>query len=165
MVVIFQILVPIIILTLLPFIPETPRWYIQHGDRVDEARTSLRRVRATEQEVEDEILTIREALEFEKEAISSSYSALWKDRSVRKRLLLAFVLNIGQQLTGQGTLNTYSTAIYKKVFSNPSTIALINALNATFGILFTLNTVVRIIGSLSSHSPGSIMSSSLLHSS
>jgi hypothetical protein len=39
---------------------------------------------------------IREALEFEKEAISSSYSALWKDRSVRKRLLLAFVVNAGQ---------------------------------------------------------------------
>ena len=141
MVVIFQILVPIIILTLLPFIPETPRWYIQHGGRVDDARASLRRVRATEQEVEDEILVIREALEFEKEAISNSYTALWKDPSVRKRLLLAFVLNIGQQLTGQGTLNTYSTAIYKKVFTNPSTIALINALNATFGILFTLNAV------------------------
>ncbi|TEY74210.1 hypothetical protein BOTCAL_0075g00120 [Botryotinia calthae] len=141
LVVIFQMLVPIIILTLLPFIPESPRWYVQHGGRVDDARAALRRVRATEQDVEDEILVIREALEFEKEAISSSYSALWKDRSVRKRLILAFILNIGQQLTGQGTLNTYSTAIYKKVFPNASTIALINALNATFGILFTLNAV------------------------
>jgi len=141
MVVIFQILVPIIILALVPFIPESPRWYIQHGGQAEKARASLRRVRKTEQDVEDEILVIREALEFEKEAISSSYTALWKDRSVRKRLLLAFVLNIGQQLTGQGTLNTYSTAIYKKVFTNVSTIALINALNATFGILFTLNAV------------------------
>lgn len=134
-------LVPIIILTLLPFIPESPRWYIQHGGQVEAARAALRRVRETEQEVEDEILVIREALEFEKKAISSSYSALWKDRSVRKRLILAFILNIGQQLTGQGTLNTYSTAIYKKVFPEASTIALINALNATFGIIFTLNAV------------------------
>jgi MFS family permease len=141
MVVIFQMLVPLIIIALLPFIPESPRWYVQHGDQLDKARASLRRVRETEQDVEDEILIIREALEFEKEAISSSYSALWKDRSVRKRLLLAFVLNIGQQLTGQGTLNVYSTAIYKKVFTNKSTIALINALNATFGIIFTLNAV------------------------
>jgi len=78
-------------------------------------------------------------LEFEKEAISSSYSALWKDRSVRKRLFLAFIINMGQQLTGQGSLNTYSTTIYKGVFTDPSQIALINALNATFGILFTLN--------------------------
>lgn len=29
--------------------------------------------------------------------------------------------------------------IYKKVFTSSSTIALINALNATFGIIFTLN--------------------------
>jgi MFS family permease len=159
MVVIFQMLVPVIILALLPFIPETPRWYIQHGNQMDRARNSLRRVRETEQDVEDELLIIREAIEFEKEAISSSYTALWKDRSIRKRLLLAFVINIGQQLTGQGslnrtpscynhkltlirgTLNTYSSTIYKKVFTNSSTINLINALNATFGILFTLNAV------------------------
>ncbi|KFZ09279.1 hypothetical protein V502_08840 [Pseudogymnoascus sp. VKM F-4520 (FW-2644)] len=138
-VVIFQIMVPIYIIILLPFIPETPRWYLQHGDRVDDARATLRRVRETEQEVEDEILMIREALEFEKEAISSSYSALWKDRSVRKRLILAFILNAGQQVTGQGTLNTYSTIIYKGVFKSQSQISLINALNATFGIIFTLN--------------------------
>lgn len=141
MVVIFQMLVPIIILCLLPTIPESPRWYIQHGQQVDKARATLRRVRETEQDVEDEILVIREAIEFEKEAISGSYSALWKDRSIRKRLLLAFVLNMGQQVTGQGTLNTYSTAIYKKVFKNLSTIALINALNATAGILFTANAI------------------------
>lgn len=137
----FQMLVPIIILCLLPFIPETPRWYIQHGGRVDKARETLRQVRDTEQEVEDEILVIREALEFEKEAISSSYSALWKDRSVRKRLLIAFVINAGQQITGQGTLNTYSSKIYSKVFTSKSTIALINALNATCGILFTANAI------------------------
>jgi len=139
MVVIFQLLVPIIILAQLWAIPETPRWYIQHGNRLDDARASLYRVRDTDQEVEDEILVIREAIEFEKEAISSSYSALWKDKSVRKRLYLALILNAGQQITGQGTLNTYSTIVYKKVFKDASQIALINALNATFGILFTLN--------------------------
>jgi MFS family permease len=138
-VVIFQLLVPVIILSLITTIPGTPRWYIQHGNDVEKARKALQRVRETDQDVEDEILMIREALEFEKEAISSNYSALWKDRSVRKRLLLAFVLNAGQQVTGQGTLNTYSTKIYQKVFSSSSQIALINALNATFGILFTLN--------------------------
>ncbi|MCJ1308176.1 hypothetical protein MMC25_001828, partial [Agyrium rufum] len=139
MVVIFQLLVPIIILILLCFLPGTPRWFIQHGGQIDKARASLRKVRDTEQEVEDEILIIREALEYEKEAISSGYSALWKDRSVRKRLLFAAVINAGQQCTGQGTLNTYSTKIYQKIFTDSSQIALINALNATFSILFTLN--------------------------
>ncbi|KAH8706018.1 general substrate transporter [Talaromyces proteolyticus] len=140
MVVIFQLLVPILILALLPTIPGTPRWYIQKK-KIEKARSALRLIRDTEDEVEQEILQIREALEYEKEAISSSYSALWKDRSIRKRLLLAFVINAGQQLTGQGSLNTYSTKIYQKVFTSSSQIALINALNATFGIIFTLNAI------------------------
>lgn len=138
MVVIFQLLMPVLILAQVFFIPESPRWSVKKK-RIAQARQSLREIRASEQDVEDEILVIREALEFEKEAISSSYSALWKDRSIRKRLLLAFIMNAGQQVTGQGSLNTYSTIVYKKVFKSDSTIALINALNATFGILFTLN--------------------------
>lgn len=140
-VVIFQLLVPVTILCLLFTLPGTPRWYLRrHGD-VDKARAALRRVRDTEEEVEIEITEIREALEYEKEAVSSGYAALWKDKSVRKRLFLAFVINMGQQCTGQGSLNTYSTKIYQKVFTNADTILLINALNATFGIIFTANAI------------------------
>lgn len=147
MVVLFQVLVPALILVLLPFQPETPRWYIQRRGDVERARASLRRIRDTEAEVADEVTAIREALAYEKEGLTRSkgcargYGALFKDPSVRRRLLLAVALNMGQQLTGQGTLNTYSTAIYKKVWTSTSTINLINALNATFGILFTLNAV------------------------
>ncbi|PKX94189.1 putative MFS sugar transporter [Aspergillus novofumigatus IBT 16806] len=141
MVVIFQLLVPCLILALLPTIPGSPRWFLQRGDNVEKARAALRRVRETDEEVEEEILRIREALEYEKEAISSNYSALWKDKSLRKRMLLALVINAGQQVTGQGSLNSYSTKIYQKVFPSSGTIALINALNATFGIIFTLNAV------------------------
>lgn len=137
MVVIFQLLVPCIILTLLPFIPGSPRWFIKKN-MPEKARAALLTVR-DEATCDQELLSIREAVAFENEAISSGYSALWKDKSVRKRLLLAFVINAGQQVTGQGTLNTYSTKIYQKVFTSASTIALINALNATFAIFFTLN--------------------------
>ena len=139
MVVIFQILMPIVILSQIFFIPESPRWHIQKNKNYDAAKTSLMRVRDTEQEADDEIHTIREAIEFEAEAISSGYSALWKDKSIRKRMYIAMIINAGQQITGQGTLNSYSTIIYKKVFKAADTIALINALNATFGIIFTLN--------------------------
>ncbi|CAI7632822.1 unnamed protein product [Penicillium bialowiezense] len=141
MVVIFQLLVPVMILALLPTIPESPRWYVKKGNHIEKARAALRKVRDTEEEVEQELLEIREAIEYEKEAISGNYSALWKDKSLRKRMALALVLNAGQQVTGQGSLNSYSTKIYKKVFTSDSQIALINALNATFGILFTLNAV------------------------
>jgi MFS family permease len=138
MVVIFQILMPLVILSQVFFIPESPRWYVQHG-KIEQARLALAKVRDTDQEVEDELLQIREALEFEKEAISSGYSALWKDKSIRKRMYLAMIINAGQQITGQGTLNSYSTIVYKKVFKDPAQIALINALNATWGIIATMN--------------------------
>ncbi|EGR44552.1 sugar transporter [Trichoderma reesei QM6a] len=139
MVVIFQMMVPIIIMILLPFQPESPRWHIQRHGNMEAAKAALRKIRDTEQEIDEEVLAIREALEYEKEAISNNYTALFKDPSIRKRLYLAFIINVGQQLSGQGTLNTYSTAIYKKVWTSTQTINLINALNATFGILFTLN--------------------------
>ena len=139
--VLFQLLVPIIVLCLLPTMPGTPRWYIKKNGDIEKARNALRRVRDTDEEVEAELMEIREAIEFEKEAISSNYSALWKDKSIRKRLLIAFVINAGQQITGQGSLNSYSTKIYQKVFKSADTIMLINALNATCGILFTLNAV------------------------
>lgn len=118
-----------------------PHRYIQRGNNVEKARRALRRVRATDDEVEDELLRIREAIEYEKEAISGTYAALWKDKSLRKRMYLALVINAGQQVSGQGTLNTYSTKIYEKVFKSANQIALINALNATFGIIFTLNAI------------------------
>jgi hypothetical protein len=115
--------------------------FIKRGNNIEKARAALRRVRDTEEEVEDELLQIREAIEYEKEAISGNYSALWKDKSLRKRMLLALIINAGQQITGQGSLNSYSTKIYQKIFTSSSQIALINALNATFGIIFTLNAV------------------------
>lgn len=144
MVVIFQIMMPIIICAQLPFMPESPRWLVSKKKDVEGARKALRRVRSTEQEVEEELQTIRDAVEYESEMHSDGFKAyvsLLKDASIRKRLYLAFFINIGQQLSGQGTLNSYSSTIYKKVYSSTDTINLINALNATFGILFTLNAV------------------------
>ena len=92
MVVIFQMLVPTLIIVLLPWQPETPRWHIQrHGD-VDAAKASLRKVRDTEEEVEAEVIAIREAIEYEKEISGVGYKTLFKEPSIRKRLLLAFIL-------------------------------------------------------------------------
>ena len=62
MVVIFQLLVPILIVAQTPFIPESPRWYVKKG-KLEAARESLSRVRDTEQDVADELLMIREAIE------------------------------------------------------------------------------------------------------
>src|SRR6478735_4629441 len=75
LVVIFQVLVPTFAIILLPFQPESPRFLITKG-KVDEARAALRRIRETDEEVEEEVLGIQAAIEYEKEAISPGYRAL-----------------------------------------------------------------------------------------
>ncbi|KAH6723054.1 general substrate transporter [Leptodontidium sp. MPI-SDFR-AT-0119] len=133
-----QLIAPTFIIANIWACPESPRWYIQK-DRTDDAVKSLQRIREDANQIDMELQEIRQAIAFEQESISGSYKPLWTDKTVRHRLLLAIALNVGQQLTGQGSLNNYSTIIYKQVFSDNSTIQLINALNGTFGILFTLN--------------------------
>lgn len=135
-VVIFQLLLPVLITIQLPWVPESPRWLIHRRNDVDAARKALFRMRSDSVEVEAEILAIRQAIEYEKEGVSTGakwYLQMIKDPSIRTRLLLGFAINIGQQLGGQGTLNSYSSTIYKKVFQSVDSINLINALNSTCG--------------------------------
>ncbi|KAI2624777.1 hypothetical protein GGS21DRAFT_546779 [Xylaria nigripes] len=120
LVVVFQILVPFIIFLLQSWQPESPRWWIQRHDNIKEAKKALSRICETKQDVEDEILAIREAIEYEKEAISGFHTALFKDPSLRKRMYLAFVINVGDLDLERNN-------------------QLVNALNATFIIIFTLN--------------------------
>ncbi|RDL38714.1 Uncharacterized protein BP5553_03054 [Venustampulla echinocandica] len=134
-----QIIAPVFIVSSLWACPESPRWYIQK-DRTEEAVAALMQIRNSREEVDVEIEQIQQAVAFEqKNNISGSYGPLWNDPSVRSRLILAILMNVGQQCTGQGSINNYSTIIFQKVFKNNDTIQLINALNATLGILFTLN--------------------------
>lgn len=90
MVVIFQIMTPTFIIIAIFFCPESPRFYISKG-KFDEARASLRRVRDSEEQVEEEMCFIRQAIEFEKESIDGRYWPLWKDKTVRHRLCKHFL--------------------------------------------------------------------------
>ncbi|KFY13091.1 hypothetical protein V492_03496 [Pseudogymnoascus sp. VKM F-4246] len=139
-----QIIGPAFIVSSLWACPESPRWYVQKG-RTEEAVAALLRIRNSREEVDAEIEQIQLAVAFEqKNNISGSYGPLWKDPSVRARLILAILMNVGQQCTGQGSLNNYSTIIFQKVFKDNDTIQLLNALNAILGIFFTLTATVTI---------------------
>lgn len=82
---IFQLLAPILIIITISFCPESPRWLVKH-DRMEEAVKALSQVRDDPERVQHEISDITRALQFEKDEISSGLSALWKDKSIRKRL-------------------------------------------------------------------------------
>lgn len=138
LVTILQLICPVLILIGMALAPETPRWLVAKG-KMEQARHVLRLTRPAE-DVDNELLSIDEAITFEKQNMAGvSYKFFFTDPSTRWRFFIACVINFGQQATGQGSLNNYSTIIYKKVFHSADTIALINALNATLGIIFTLN--------------------------
>lgn len=133
----------------------SPRWLVAHG-HIDRARAVLQKTRDPDA-YEEELAGIIEAINYEKIHMSGvSYKQFIFDPSTRWRFFLAVVINFGQQATGrfyrscivrilhfhgtgQGSLNSYSTIIYSKVFKSNSTVQLINAINASLGILFTLN--------------------------
>jgi hypothetical protein len=81
----FQLLAPVLIIIALYWCPESPRWLVKH-DSLEAAIKALSKVRDDPEQVQREISDISRALQFEKDEISSGYSALWKDKSVRKRL-------------------------------------------------------------------------------
>jgi MFS family permease len=59
-------------------------------------------------------------------------------------VLVVVFINVGQQVSGSSSLNSYTTLIYKQVFSSANTIFLINALSSTFSIFFTLTCTVLV---------------------
>lgn len=81
----FQLLAPVLIICAIIFCPESPRWLIKH-DRLEDAVKALSKVRDDPELVQHEVSDIARALQYEKDNISSGYSALYKDKSVRKRL-------------------------------------------------------------------------------
>jgi hypothetical protein len=92
---IFQLLAPISIILAISFCPESPRWLVKH-DRLEDAVKALSSVRDDPEVVQQEISDITRALQFEKDEISSGYAALWKDKSIRKRLCEYFCYSVVQ---------------------------------------------------------------------
>lgn len=136
-VVLLQIVPPFLLCTTLWLCPESPRWLVDK-DRHDDAVEALAVIREPE-EIARELRQIQEAILYEKSSDKSTVKQMWVNKSIRKRLFMAIWMNFGQQITGQGSLSSYSGIIYKDVFQSKNTIILINALNSVCGIIFVLS--------------------------
>ncbi|KAH8746920.1 general substrate transporter [Diaporthe sp. PMI_573] len=142
-----QIPIPLYIIVAMFFCPESPRWLVEN-DRIEDARRSLASVRVGG--VDQELTDIVTAVAYEK-ANTKNWDKWWapywtliREPSLLRRVLVVVFINVGQQVSGSSSLNSYTTLIYKQVFSSANTIFLINALSSTFSIFFTLTCTVLV---------------------
>ncbi len=88
------------------FQPFSPRWLVEKG-REDEARETLKRVRDSDEEAEEELGEIREAA-----AEEGGIRELWRP-AVRPLVLVGLTLAVAQQFIGVNTVIYYAPTILK----------------------------------------------------
>lgn len=99
------------------FFPPSPRFMLLKWQRrgepqigVDKARASLKLLRGSEEAAELELASLREAMRGETE--EGPWSKLWKDKSVRRRVIIANMLQLLQQFTGVNAIFSYGPKIF-----------------------------------------------------
>ncbi|KAH8812767.1 general substrate transporter [Xylogone sp. PMI_703] len=105
-----QFIAPAIIVALLPFVPESPRWLLSRG-RAEEAKVALRKLRKGASEAE---------IDFEIDALQHTHSVEYKgswsevfNKQNRVRTMVAIIAMFGQQITGQAFSSQYSVVFYQ----------------------------------------------------
>lgn len=120
------------------WIPESPRWHLQHGER-ERARAVLRQI-SPEIIVEDAIAEINKTISDE----TGTYRELL-GRSLRKPLLLTIMLAIIQQATGINTVLYYGAIIFAEHAGASAGQAIgMNVLVGVVNLLFTIAALLMI---------------------
>lgn len=103
---------PIVVLLGIWFVPESPRWTYQKKGKA-EAEKVLKKLRMTEN-VSHELNAIGEQIA-EEEAGSQGVLDLVINPSLRKRLIIAMLLQVLQQATGINPIMSYGALIFKDI--------------------------------------------------
>lgn len=123
------------LLALIYFCPESPAWYLKHGDRYDLAYRSLARLRNTELQAARETY-LYHLQRSDKTRADASYirqvTELFTVPRIRRATLASYVVMIAQQLCGINIISFYSSTIFAE--ANFSTFAALLA-STVFGFV------------------------------
>ncbi|XP_035705556.1 glucose transporter type 1 isoform X3 [Folsomia candida] len=99
-------------LLLLPMCPESPRYLLLTLSREDEARSALKRFRATTN-VEEDVEEMRAEQRAHSQEERISMLQLLRSRSLRMPLLIAVVMQLSQQLSGINAVFYFSSTLFQ----------------------------------------------------
>ncbi|KAI1614374.1 general substrate transporter [Exophiala viscosa] len=142
-----QIVAPLLLFIGSPWLPESPRWLIDH-DRHEDGFKVLRKLHTRPDDPDEivareEYLQIRRQIELERaDQLNKSWATLFKKPSLRKRLILGFGTQFIAQSTGVLVVNNYQILLYKSLGITGSLPLLLNALyNGVAAIMNFVNSL------------------------
>jgi SP family sugar:H+ symporter-like MFS transporter len=131
-------IVPSIVLSLIYFVPESPRWLLCQ-DRVEEARANLQRLRQgafSDDEIDAEFQDLCVALEREEE--QGQFMELFRGINLKRSFIVAGV-NFFQQATGQAFVSQYGAVYVRSLkLMNPSLFSLCSSSVSLVTVFFSL---------------------------
>jgi sugar porter (SP) family MFS transporter len=118
-----QCLPPLILACGVYFIPESPRWLVEH-DQHERAETILKRIYRdsndpTNHEANIQFAQIRAQVQLER-SLPSSWSSLFTVPHYRKRAFIGFTTLLAGQLTGTTVINNYGPSLYAALGHGPA---------------------------------------------
>lgn len=131
------VILPLLMFMVLPFIPESPTWYVSRGKR-DEAEKSLRKIHQndTSYDPSADLALLEQAREYEEEQLrASSWKSLLLDSVERKKLVWAAGGMYAQQICGIIFFYNYGVVFAEALgVSQPFTITLITMILQIFAV-------------------------------
>ncbi|XP_076051174.1 facilitated trehalose transporter Tret1-2 homolog [Oratosquilla oratoria] len=111
------IIIPVIFVAMMLFVPETPRWYVSK-ERYEDAQQSLRWLRGSAWDVEEELYAIRANMEACAAEVGQTTARDLLRREYLRPLGISLGLMLFQQLSGINAVIFYTVSIFKMAGSS-----------------------------------------------